>query len=90
MYDYVTSINPPICFVFAEPAAGVAVTLPGKIDNSDETRKPREDEGKVRTRGESDSPRAPLAARSLLTSLLACLLLAWDLRRKKRRKIDGG
>lgn len=29
--------------------AGVAVTFPGKIDNSDETRTPRDDVGKVRT-----------------------------------------
>ena len=60
-------------FVFAETAAGVAVTLPGKIDNSDETRKPREDEGKVRKRGESDSPRAARFARLLASYKPACL-----------------
>lgn len=39
----------PACDSFVAVLAGVAVTFPGNIDNSDETRRPREDAGKVET-----------------------------------------
>lgn len=47
------TLSPPplplVCFLVVTcDGSGVAVTFPGKIDNSDETRKPRDDVGKVR------------------------------------------
>ena len=49
--DYANPPHPPPpgrAFVVTRYRSGVAVTFPGKIDNSDETRKPRDDVGKVR------------------------------------------
>lgn len=45
----VTAASASATAIATDPREGVAVTFPGKIDNSDPTKVPREDGGQVRT-----------------------------------------